>query len=268
MKPETRKVLYGNLGSLPASVKNELPETYEKIGNILIVNLPQKVNPYKKEIGAAYKKTFAVKTVLLKGKIHGEYRIPNFDIIAGSDTETIHKENGVLYNLDLSQIMFSSGNINERIRMSTLPHNEKVVDMFAGIGYFTLPIAVYCHSRVDAVEKNEYALNYLRENISLNKVQHLVTPYLMDCRDYRGSADRVIMGHPDAHLFLEKAFDIVKTGVIHYHEFTPESRFDRPVSRITKAAQKAGCTIHIDSLHKIKKYAPGVWHMVYDIYVS
>ncbi|MGD2250935.1 MAG: class I SAM-dependent methyltransferase family protein [Candidatus Methanofastidiosia archaeon] len=267
MKPETRKVLYDNLGSLPAFIKNELPETYEKIGNILIVNLPQKVNPYKKDIGAAYKKAFGVKTVLLKGKIYGEYRIPDFDIIAGSDTETIHKENGVLYKLDLLQVMFSSGNINERIRMATLPRNEKVVDMFAGIGYFTLPVAVHCHSRVDAVEKNGYALNYLRENIALNSVQNLVTPYHMDCREYTGCADRVIMGHPDAHLFLETAFDIVKTGVIHYHEFTPESRFDRPVSRITKAAQKAGCTIRIDQMHKIKKYAPGVWHMVYDICV-
>lgn len=267
MKAETRKALYDHLGSLPAFIKNELPETYEKIGDILIVNLPQFLHQYKEKIGQAYKKVFAVKTVLLKGSIHGEYRVPDFEIIAGSDTKTIHKENGISYALDLSQVMFSSGNINERIRMSTFPHNEKVVDMFAGIGYFTLPIAVYCHSHVDAIEKNKHAFFYLQKNITLNKVQHLVTPYHMDCSEYTGCADRVIMGHPDAHLFLETAFNIVKKGVIHYHEFTPESRYDRPKTRIYKAAQKTGSDIHIGSINKIKKYAPGVWHMVYDICV-
>lgn len=260
-------MIHNQLDSLPDTAKKMLPESYEKIGDILIIHLDPGLIPFKKEIGKAYQKALTVKTVLRKGKIHGEYRVPDFEILAGSDTVTIHKENRVLYKLDLSKVMFSAGNIHERIRMSTLPHHETVVDMFAGIGYFTLPIAKHCHSHVAAIEKNEDAYRFLCENINLNRVQNLVTPYLIDCADYKGKADRVIMGHPHAHRYLEKAFDLIEKGFIHYHEFCPESQHDRPKTRLVTAAEKAGVSITVQSVRKVKKYSPGVWHLVCDVQV-
>jgi tRNA wybutosine-synthesizing protein 2 len=267
MESRTRTEIYEYLGSISEEIRKNLPEAYEKIGDLLIIHLNPIAISYKEEIGEAYRKAFNVKTVLLKGKIHGEYRIPDYEIIAGSDTKTIHKENSILYSLDLSKVMFSSGNIQERIRMSTLPHHEKVVDMFAGIGYFTLPIAKFCHSHVSAVEKNENAYNFLCENVVLNEVQHLVTLYRADCKNFEGKADRVIMGHPDSHKYLDIAFRIVEKGFIHYHEFTPEGKFERPRARLERAAEEAGAHISIQNMQKIKKYSPGVWHIVCDIQV-
>ncbi len=58
--------------------------------------------------------------------------------------------------------MFSSGNMNERIRMSNISKpNEVVVDLFAGIGYFTLPIAVYSKpKKIYACEKNPISYDF------------------------------------------------------------------------------------------------------------
>lgn len=267
MEPHIRESTHQQLRCIPAAIRKDLPDKYEKIGDILIIHLPPPLKPYKKDIGEAYRTAFSVKTVLLKGKIRGEFRVPDYQIIAGSDTATVHKENSILYSLDLSKVMFSSGNIQERIRMSRLPHSEQVVDMFAGIGYFTLPIAKFCHSHVSAVEKNEQAYNFLCQNIALNKVQSLVTPFLMDCKDFHGKADRVIMGHPHALKYLGKAFDIVETGFLHYHEFTPEGMINRAEHRLRTEAGKAGKDIAVQEIRKIKKYSPGVWHIVCDVQI-
>lgn len=267
MEPHIREQIHQQLRCIPAALRKDLPEKYEKIGDILIIHLPPLLKQYKRDIGEVYRAAFSVKTVLLKGKICGEFRVPDYQIIAGSDTATVHKENTILYSLDLSQVMFSSGNIQERICMSKLPHHEEVVDMFAGIGYFALPIAKFCHSHVSAVEKNEQAYNFLCQNIALNKVQSLVTPYLMDCKDFHGKADRVIMGHPHALKYLGKAFDIVETGFLHYHEFTPEATVNRAEHRLRKEAEKAGKEIVVQETRKIKKYSPGVWHIVCDVQI-
>lgn len=267
MESQTRKAICESLQNLPEKDRKKLPEKYEKIGNILIIHLDSSLHPYKKDIGEAYRKAFNVKTVLLKGRICGEFRVPGFEVIAGSDTITIHKENTILYKLDLSKVMFSKGNIHERIRMSLLPPHETVVDMFAGIGYFTLPVAKFCHSHVSAIEKNEDAYHFLCENIMLNKVHHLVTPYLMDCSTFQGKAQRVIMGHPKAFHYLEKAFEICEKGFIHYHEFVPHGKFERAETRLSTAAEKAGKDILITEIRKIKKFSPGVWHIVCDVQV-
>jgi tRNA wybutosine-synthesizing protein 2 len=267
MEPWMRNEIDELLSSLPDRLKQRLPRKYEKIGDILIIHLHPSLYSWKEEIGQAYRKVFRVKTVLLKGRIQGEFRVPRFIPIAGSDTTTIHKENGIFFALDLSKVMFSSGNIHERIRMSHLPHHEMVVDMFAGIGYFTLPIAKFCESTVHAVEKNVDAFHFLCENIAINGVGHRVRAYLMDSNHFQGKAQRVIMGHPQAYLFLDTAFTIVDHGFIHYHAFVPEKRMERPINRLEAAAEKAGKHLEITDARKIKKFSPGVWHMVFDVQI-
>ena len=55
-----------------------------------------------------------------------------------------HRENGLLYCLDVTRCMFSSGNVTEKARMGALRcRGETVVDLFAGIGYYTLPLLTH-----------------------------------------------------------------------------------------------------------------------------
>ena len=122
-----------------------LPSSYQTLGDILLIKLPKLTTKQKQKIGQAIIHLLPyIKTVCEIKEIKGELREPNISIISGNSTSTIHKENGVLYKLDVTKVMFSKGNLNERKRLlGQVKDGETVIDMFAGIGYFSLPIAKF-----------------------------------------------------------------------------------------------------------------------------
>lgn len=216
----------------------------------------------------------------------GTYREPRTRLLAGeSDTETIHTEHGTRYGLDPAAVMFSPGNQAERARMGeTVSAGERVFDMFAGIGYFTLPMA-RAGAQVTATELNPIAFRYLVENAVLNDVGDRVDAYMTDCRDLASelAVDRVVMGYygrsdgqdgdhevgtrtDEAHEFLDDALEaLVPGGVIHYHEATPEPRlWDRPRARLEAAADAAGRDLEIRDRRRVKSHSAGVAHVVVD----
>lgn len=216
-----------------------------------------------------YLKIPGVNKIVKLGHINGPHRKPEVKLLWGEGTETIHKENRCLYKMDVSQVMWAKGNTAERIRLSKLVgEDETVVDLFAGIGYFSIPIAVHARpTKVYAVEINHVSYHYLKENIKLNRVTDIVEPTLGNCRDVapQNVADRVLMGYiGNTHEYLDVAINALRaSGVIHYHEAVPEKlMFTRPVRRIQSAALDR--EVEIINQRIIKKYAPGVYHVVID----
>lgn len=214
-----------------------------------------------------------VNRVVKLGCIKGFKREPDVEIIIGDNTETIHKENRCLFKLDVSKIMWSKGNTTERKRIASIVRKgETVVDMFAGIGYFSIPIAVHSKANVIySIEINPVAYDYLKENIELNKVQGTIEPILGDCREVapRNIADRVLMGYiGNTHEYLDVAMEVIKPGgIIHYHESVPDKlKFERPPGRIIEAAN--GRYVEILNKRIIKKYSPGVYHVVVDAIIG
>ncbi|MCD7781786.1 MAG: class I SAM-dependent methyltransferase family protein [Methanosphaera sp.] len=215
-----------------------------------------------------------INRVVKIGHIHGQKRQPEIEMIYGEGTETIHKENYCKFKIDVAKVMWSKGNTGERLRMSKLPGDgETIIDMFAGIGYFTIPMAVHSNPEViHAVEINPESYHFLCENIKLNKVEDTVRPILGDCgkQDFDHVADRIMMGYiGTTHHYLDSAMDYLKEdGIIHYHESTPEPLiYTRPIERVKAAAKKQGRSIEILNKRCIKKYSPGVHHTVVDIQV-
>ena len=135
-------------------------------------------------------------TVCVRGGVSGVHRTPTLRVVAGTgDTETVHVEHGTRYALDCAKVMFSPGNQAERARMGdVVAEGERVLDMFAGIGYFALPMA-RAGADVTAVELNPEAYRYLVENAQLNDVTDRLHAVLGDCRDVDATADRVVMGY-------------------------------------------------------------------------
>ncbi len=250
--------------------KELLPKGWQILGDIIIVSIHKKLEKYKTEIGEALLSLHPeCRSVLLDRGVKGTFRLPQREVIAGdSNTETIHRENACVFKLNAAKIMYSKGNLAERKRMSELGKGETVVDMFAGIGYFSIPMAVHSKpERIIAIEINPVAFEYLKENIKLNKVEHIIEPICGDCSEVTpaGIADRVIMGYLNAYEFLEHGIHALKhNGVLHYHEAVPEAVMHRPVERVVEEAKRQGRKAEITGMRRIKKYAPGVWHVVVD----
>jgi tRNA wybutosine-synthesizing protein 2 len=144
---------------------------------------------------------------------------------------------------------------------------EVVVDMFAGIGYFSVPMAVHSKpARIISHELNPVAFEYLFKNIELNDVRKVVEPVLGNCLDAEENvADRVVMGYVGTtHEYLPKAMRILRgKGFIHYHETCPERlMLERPLERVRKAAEEAGKKAEILNTRIVKSYSPGVNHVV------
>ena len=237
---------------------------YKKIGDILILD-----SGYSGDDFEELSKKHNVKSIMKIDHIQGTKREPVYKILYGSETETINKENGCLFKLDLSKVMWSKGNNNERLRIAKLVEDgEIVIDMFAGIGYFSIPIGVHANAKqVYAIEINPNSYHFLCENIKLNKINNIV-PILGDCKveTQKLNADRIIMGYvKTTHHYLKVAIDSLNEGgVIHYHETVPEKLMSsRPVERII--AQAGNRDVELIKINKIKKYAPGVEHVVVDV---
>jgi len=255
-----------------------LPDKWEKNGNVLIIKLDEKLKDYDVVIGETYSDVLGCKTVLNDvGGITGDLREPTVEVIYGSsETETIHKENGIKFKLDPQKVMFSSGNMSERIHMSKIScKDEIIIDMFAGIGYFTLPLAVYCKpKKIFACEKNPAAYNFLKENIVLNHVSNIVEPLKGDNREVlpKDTADRVVMGYiGGTEKFFSNALESLKNniGMIHFHEKYPEDIvLDKPIKKFDKKAKKFNRKIMLLDIRKVKSYAPGISHYVFDLKVE
>ncbi|EQD49052.1 Protein of unknown function Met10, partial [mine drainage metagenome] len=150
-----------------------MPAGYQRMGRVLLVRLPERLRPYWADIGAAWQREIGVATVLTRvGPVHGEARRPDVEVIAGGATETEVVEHGVHWRFDAARIMFAAGNRTERVRAGRrVAPGERVLDLFAGIGYFSLPAArAHPTVRVRAIEQNPEAYRYLVENARINGV--------------------------------------------------------------------------------------------------
>lgn len=260
--------------NIPNEIKSLLPRKWEKFGDVVILKFPSELDDYESEIARAYAKVLRAKTVCREaGIITGPYREPCVKVIYGNETETVHTENGVKYKFDVSRIMFSSGNINERKRMGELQcKGETIVDMFAGIGYFALPIAVHAKPRkIIACEINPTAYHYLIENVRLNRVESIINTYLGDNRDFPGDqiADRIIMGYiGTTRNFLPKAISLIKPGgIIHYHDVSPINHYPHEPLRVLDESFR-GHRYELLGMRVVKSYGPSTIHFVADLRVA
>jgi tRNA wybutosine-synthesizing protein 2 len=252
-----------------------LPSSYQKIGDIVILNLKGELWKYDKLIGKiVLEKIPNTKSVFRRtGFIETQIRTPKITLVSGvNDTITIHKEHGIIYKLDVKNIMFSKGNLNERKRIvKQTKKGETVVDMFAGIGYFSLGIAKFSEAeKIYAIETNPKSYEYLIENIRLNNVQSKVIPILGDCAveipKLGRIADRVIMGLlPSCKEYLKDAMKVVKLdGAIHYHGIAKKDEEKKLFEEVKAAAEIEERKVKLIKKTKVKSYAPKVYHWVID----
>ena len=264
---------------LPPYLAASLPKALDVVGDIAIIEIPPELKTHENLIGEAILKTHKnVRTVLAKvGAVSGTYRVREFDIIAGEPrTGTVHKEYGCKYRVDVAKAYFSPRLSHEHKRVAALvQEGETVVDLFAGVGPFSVLIAKNNEdAKVYAIDINPEAIELLKTNIRLNRVENRVFPILADARQtvedkLSGVADRVIMNLPEKAIeFVDIACRATKPagGTVHFYGFI---RFLDSIEnmklRFTEAVEKAGRKADVFLFAKtIRATAPYEWQVALD----
>lgn len=245
---------------------------YQQIGDILIFN-----RITEDEAREFLRKFARIKTICMRaGVIYGKLRKPRIKAVASrtkkGKTITIHKENRILYKIDVAKIMFAKGNVNERHRIVKIAKPDEIVaDMFAGIGYFSLPLAKKV-KQIYSIELNPVSYRYLLENIALNKLKN-IRAIKGDCSKIPAKlkirADRIVMGYlPSPFKYLDAALKISKKGtIIHYHCLIERKNADDEIKKLISSINGI-VEIKLLNAIKVKEFSPGKDHYVLDLQVK
>jgi tRNA (guanine37-N1)-methyltransferase len=279
-KKQQRKSLAQVLENrLPPHLLASLPRALDIVGDIAIIEIPPELKAHERPIGEAILTVHKnVQTVLAKaGAVSGTYRLREFEVIAGENkTATLHKEYGCKYHVDIAKAYFSPRLSQEHNRVAALvKKGETVVDLFAGVGPFSVLIAKNnAEAKVYAVDMNPDAIKLLERNIRLNRVENRVIPVQGDAKQtveerLMGVADRVLMNLPEKAIeFVDTACKAIKPagGTVHYYAFIrlPDS-LENMQLRFSEAVEKAGRKVDAFLFAKaIRETAPYECQVVLD----
>jgi tRNA (guanine37-N1)-methyltransferase len=281
-----RKRLRKTLSSMLSS--EDLRKAYNSfdiVGEIAIIRLPQDSSVNAKTAAEAIMEVHGnVKTVLLQeSPVAGDLRLRRLTHVAGEDkTRTVHREFGCLFAVDVADCYFSPRLSHERMRIAMLVEpNETVVNMFAGVGCFSIMIVKHSSSaQVFSIDVNPAAFKFMDGNIRLNRVYGEVTPLLGDAKEIINSrlqrvADRVLMPLPEKALdYLPCAVSALREsgGWIHYYGFEHAAKTERPTEKaklkVVQALEALGLNFEVPYVRVVRSTGPNWYQIVADIHVA
>jgi len=261
--------------AVPARTPQRTPEdllgyapTYERLGDIVIVDEddPERAQDVAEAITNA---DIPVRSVINRAsKVKGETRVREWEVLAHEPdderppTETVHREYGHAFAVDVAEVYFSPRLATERHRVvEQVEPGEHALDMFAGVGPYATPMAA-AGAEVVACDINPTAIEYLRENARRNGVAERVRTHVDDVRELTqecaGWADRLVMNLPHtAAEFADAAVAFAgESCVVHLYDIQHEDgAFDRARRSLEDAA---GDEYEVTVLeeHVVRSYAP------------
>jgi len=268
---------YRELIELPEELKPLLPSSFDVIGHVAIVKLPDELLPHAKAIGKAIAQANKpVKTVCLDEGVKGETRTRGLKVLYGSKgTVTTYKEHGLTFKVDPRTMFFSPRLATERKTIADqVTIGERVFDMFAGVGPFSILIAkTRSPEKVFACDINKQAYDLLLENIQMNKVSGVVFPLLGDAREIAfqvPTVNRIIMNLPhSAFEFLDVAASkIAEEGAIHYYEILEQDALENRIQEIKNRLGEMGKPVAEVNIRIVKSYSPTMRFYAMDISIT
>ncbi len=256
--------------TMPADILGE-PPSYERLGELAIID---EDDPDRAEAvaEALWNADLPIASVLNRAsKIKGEMRTRDWEVLRGSSTETVHREYGYEFALDVADVYFSPRLATERQRVvQQVDAGEQVFDMFAGVGPFVIPIADHGAS-VIGTDINESAIDFLRDNARRNGVEESVTGVVGDVRtvaeEYANWADRIVMNLPHTtDQFLDAAVTLARDRArIHYYDIQHESDPYSPGEEAIRDTAEPTYEVSVQTRHEVRTYAPHEVNVVLDV---
>lgn len=267
---------YQDIVEIPDDLVEFLPVSYDIIGSIILIKIPNELLEHKSLIGAALLKVNTnCSTVCDIEPVKGDLRLRNVEVIAGEKSlVTEHREYGFLYKLDVSKVYFSPRLASERKRVADLVgNNEIIVDMFAGVAPFAILMAGLGNpKRVVAIDKNRDAVRFAKINVLRNHVGDVVDTVCDDSGRVdrilgNVKADRIIMNLPFGGFdFFSNALSIAnKSCMIHYYEVIGLDDVKQRMVDLKECAINNGFRLIDICVNRIKSYAPYEFYMGFDI---
>lgn len=271
-------------GKLTEKQMESLHTSFDIVGDVAIIEVPEELRNKEKEIAKALIKTHShVMTVCKKlGERKGTKRLRDFKIIftkkVMNPMQTIHKEHGCLLKLDVSKTYFSPRESTERLRIAEkVKPGEKILVMFGGIA--PLPVLIAKKQggikKIYSVEINSDASMYARENVLINKLVDKIVTVEGDVKDFckkiREKFDRILMPLPEqACKYLDSAFLCCKRGgIIHLYGISEEKRLFKDLEKkIERKARGSKKEIKILERKKVLPYRPRAWKVCIDFEVK
>ena len=288
---QLKEVIQGFIPQGMEHVFEFIPTKWERLDDLILFPKEAFTQPIWGEIIQDKNNFFEQIATVLQGRRVGRQQPIANDTIRSSQMELLLgdsgwvevKDNGLFYGFDACKVMYSSGNVTERHRMGSLNvEGEIIVDAFAGIGYYSLPLLVHGKAtHVHACELNPESIKALNWAAEKNDVSQSITIHEGDNQStlpsLRGIADRVLLGLlPSSEAAWKPAISTLKEqgGNLHIHMNVEEEHIEKWVKDTIQTcldyAQDNDRNWHCDYHHleKVKWYAPRVRHVVLDVSFS
>lgn len=281
MRKRLRKILSPVLS--PEDIDN-IYNSFDVVGDIAIIRLPSTSKVDAQIVGNAIMSQHKnVKTVLLQSSpVTGNLRLRRLAYVAGENkTNTIHREFNCLFAVDVEKCYFSPRLSHERMRVAKMVEpNETVINMFAGVGCFSIAIAKHTKPAiVFSIDINPVAFQFQQENIRLNRVYNKIIPLLGDSKEIinnrlRRKADRVLMPLPEkAFEYLPCALSALKVpgGWIHYYSLEHSKKNESPTEKIKlkleESLEALGVAFEVPLIRVVRSTGPNWFQLVADVRV-
>ncbi len=271
--------------SLSAEGAAGVCSAFDIIGDIAITKLPTPSTVNARVVAEAimnrHKKVKAV--FVQEGAVTGNFRLRSLIHVAGENrTRTVHKESGCIFAVDVEKCYFSPKLSGERTRIAQLVKpNETIINMFAGVGCFSIIIAKrQPTAKIYSIDINPAAVEFMRENVRLNRVYGKVVPLLGDAKEIIQNhllhcADRVLMPLPEkAFEYLPFAVSALKPsgGWIHLHAFEHATKTEDLAEKVKQKVKETlvglGVKFEIPFARVVRSTGPNWWQLVADVHVS
>ena len=279
--PHMLKEVLGSV--LSPEETSQVYSAFDQIGSIVIIKIPDALLPKKLVIARAILENIkTAKSIFAQvSAVQGDFRVRDLEFLAGENTPiTEYKEHGCRFRVDVAKTYFSPRLSTERQRIADMVQdNETIVNMFAGVGTYSIVIAKANRTcRVYSIDSNDAAAELCIVNAKLNKVQDRVESISGDAakviRDrLAGTADRVLMPLPErAKEFVHDAVLALKPGggIVHY--------FAHVSAENKKSSQDAGLADAKEAFSKydyairgiriVREVGPRFYQVVADVSVT
>jgi tRNA (guanine37-N1)-methyltransferase len=252
------------------------------IGDIAILKIPQELESARFQIAQKLLAHVPNITVVLRqvGPVESPFRTRRLEWLAGQKrTETIHKEFGCQYKLDLKTVYFSPRLSYERKRVADLvSKGECIVNFFAGVGSFSIMIARHASpSRIYSLDLNPIAARYHRTNNLINRVDDAID---VICGDANAVVSTSLVGRVHRALLPlpELALDSLTTartalkdghGIIHCYAFVDARNRDevahKALLKFSSSLHRIGAAESNTQAHVVRSVGPCLYQVCLDI---